>query len=66
MNARGLTELIILNIGLERGVIAPALFAIMVAMALVTTLMTTPLFRFIWHRRQRMLSAASVAGPGGS
>ncbi len=44
MNARGLMELIILNIGLERGLIEPALFAIMVMMAIVTTLMTTPLF----------------------
>jgi Kef-type K+ transport system membrane component KefB len=66
MNARGLTELIILNIGLERGVIAPALFAIMVVMALVTTLMTTPLFKFIWHRRQQMLRAATTAEAAGS
>jgi len=66
MNARGLTELIILNIGLERGVIAPALFAIMVVMALTTTLMTTPLFRVIWHRRQQMLNAAAAAEAPGS
>jgi Kef-type K+ transport system membrane component KefB len=39
MNARGLMELIILNIGLERGVITPTLFSIMVIMAIVTTLM---------------------------
>jgi Kef-type K+ transport system membrane component KefB len=45
MNARGLMELIILNIGLERGVITPTLFTIMVFMAVVTTLMATPLFR---------------------
>ena len=44
MNARGLMELIILNIGLERGLITPALFSIMVIMAVVTTLMATPLF----------------------
>ena len=42
MNARGLMELIILNIGLERGVITPTLFTIMVVMALVTTLMASP------------------------
>ena len=43
MNTRGLTELIILNIGLDLGVIPPALFAMLVIMALVTTFMTTPL-----------------------
>jgi Kef-type K+ transport system membrane component KefB len=44
MNARGLMELIILNIGLESGLITPALFSIMVLMAVVTTLMATPMF----------------------
>lgn len=43
MNARGLMELIILNIGLERGVITPTLFTIMATMAIVTTLMTSPI-----------------------
>jgi Kef-type K+ transport system membrane component KefB len=50
MNARGLTELIILNIGLERGIIGPTLFAVLVIMALGTTLMTTPLFRLVYRR----------------
>ncbi len=44
MNARGLMELIILNIGLERGIVTPALFSIMVLMAIATTLMCTPIF----------------------
>ena len=44
MNARGLMELIILNIGLERGLITPTLFSILVFMAIVTTLMATPMF----------------------
>jgi Kef-type K+ transport system membrane component KefB len=43
VNTRGLIELVILNIGLDRGIISPALFSIMVLMALVTTFMTTPL-----------------------
>jgi Kef-type K+ transport system membrane component KefB len=43
MNTRGLMELVILNIGLDIGVISPALFAMMVVMAITTTLMTTPL-----------------------
>jgi Kef-type K+ transport system membrane component KefB len=48
MNARGLMELIILNIGLERGVITPTLFTIMAMMALVTTLMASPLFELVY------------------
>lgn len=48
MNARGLMELIILNIGLERGVISPVLFSIMVVMAILTTLMSTPLFNMTY------------------
>lgn len=42
MNTRGLMELIVLNIGLDLGVISPTLFAMMVIMALVTTLATSP------------------------
>ncbi|NJL27973.1 MAG: hypothetical protein HC897_08765 [Thermoanaerobaculia bacterium] len=49
MNARGLMELILLNIGLEHGVITPTLFTIMVLMAVVTTLMASPLYN--WIRR---------------
>jgi Kef-type K+ transport system membrane component KefB len=45
MNTRGLMELIVLNVGLDLGVISPALFAMMVLMALVTTLMTGPLLK---------------------
>jgi len=57
MNARGLMELILLNIGLERGVITPTLFTIMVLMAIVTTLMATPIFELV-YRRQRTPAAA--------
>jgi Kef-type K+ transport system membrane component KefB len=45
MNTRGLMELIVLNIGLELGVISPKLFAMMVIMALVTTMATTPILQ---------------------
>jgi len=48
MNTRGLVELVILNIGLDLGILSPALFSIMVLMALVTTLMTTPLLMRIY------------------
>ncbi|MBL8759971.1 MAG: cation:proton antiporter [Phycisphaerae bacterium] len=53
MNARGLMELILLNIGLERGVITPALFSILVIMAVVTTLMATPIFELVYGRHAR-------------
>ena len=48
MNTRGLMELIVLNVGLDLGVISPTLFAMMVLMALVTTLMTTPLLHLVF------------------
>ncbi len=44
MNSRGLMELIIINIGLQRGIISESLFAILVIMAIVTTLMASPIF----------------------
>jgi len=47
MNTRGLTELIVLNLALEVGVISNALFAALVVMALVTTLMTGPLLSLL-------------------
>jgi K+:H+ antiporter len=58
MNTRGLTELIILNIGLDLGVIPPTLFAMLVIMALVTTFMTTPLLSLVYprHEQERMVA----------
>jgi Kef-type K+ transport system membrane component KefB len=53
MNTRGLMELIVLNIGLELGVISPKLFAMMVIMALVTTMATTPILHFLTSFRQQ-------------
>ena len=50
MNTRGLMELVILNIGLDIKVISPALFSMMVMMALVTTFMTTPVLNLICPR----------------
>jgi Kef-type K+ transport system membrane component KefB len=59
MNTRGLMELVVLNLGLEIGIISPRLFAIMVLMALATTFMTTPIVA--------LLKPATDAGraPGG-
>jgi Kef-type K+ transport system membrane component KefB len=45
MNARGLMELIVLNIGLEMGVISPTLFSMLVVMAIATTMSAAPLLR---------------------
>jgi Kef-type K+ transport system membrane component KefB len=53
MNARGLMELILLNIGLTRGVITSTLFTMMVIMALVTTFMALPLFDLVYSRYAR-------------
>lgn len=53
MNARGLMELIIINIGLQAGVIGKPLFSILVMMAIVTTLMATPLFEMVYGRHSR-------------
>jgi Kef-type K+ transport system membrane component KefB len=47
MNTRGLMELIVLNVGLDLGVISPTLFAMLVIMAIVTTMMTTPVLRLV-------------------
>ncbi len=48
MNTRGLMELIVLNIGLDLGVISPKLFAMLVLMALVTTIATTPVLKRLY------------------
>jgi Kef-type K+ transport system membrane component KefB len=50
MNARGLIELILLNIGLQAGIITPALFTILVLVAIFTTLMATPVFERVYGR----------------
>jgi len=60
MNTRGLMELIVLNVGLDLGVISPTLFAMMVLMALATTLATTPLLALL-DRRTATASVASLA-----
>ncbi|MFI5841543.1 cation:proton antiporter [Catenuloplanes sp. NPDC051500] len=50
MNARGLMQLIALNVGLEAGIVGPAMFTALVLVALVTTLMTTPLLSWLDRR----------------
>jgi Kef-type K+ transport system membrane component KefB len=61
MNARGLMQLIALNVGLEAGIVSSALFTVLVLVALVTTLMTTPLLSIIERREAR--AAAATGNP---
>lgn len=68
MNARGLMELIILNIGLERGLITPTLFTIMVVMAIATTLAASPVFELVYRQSRRLPPfgpETMAVGPGG-
>jgi Kef-type K+ transport system membrane component KefB/nucleotide-binding universal stress UspA family protein len=60
MNTRGLTELIVLNIGLELGVISPLLFTMLVIMALVTTFMTSPLLEWTYPKKLIRLDVVEV------
>lgn len=57
MNARGLTELIVLNIALRLGIISPLVFGLFVVMALITTVSTGPLLRL------QAVAAESAASP---
>jgi Kef-type K+ transport system membrane component KefB len=61
MNTRGLMELVILNIGLDIGVISPTMFSIMVLMALVTTFMTTPLLEWVYPVKLLQAEAETLA-----
>lgn len=63
MNSRGLMELIIINIALSYGVIQQGLFSIMVLMAIVTTLMATPLFQLVYGRHMPKYSAPGPQDP---
>ena len=65
MNARGLVELVVLSIGLQRHVITPALFSIMVIVAIITTMLAGPVIALVYpeaarwrHRATRMADAA--------
>jgi len=53
MNTRGLMELVVLNVGLDLGVISPRLFTMMVIMAIATTAMTAPLLDLLRARPPR-------------
>jgi Kef-type K+ transport system membrane component KefB len=61
MNARGMVELILINLGLQRGLITPTMFAILVVMAIGTTVMTGPVFSLIWERDGKPAVDSGVA-----
>jgi Kef-type K+ transport system membrane component KefB len=67
MNTRGLTEIVILGVGLQLHILNPELYTLMVVMALVTTAMSGPLLKAIYPDRimQRDLAAADRAQLGG-
>lgn len=62
MNSRGLMELIIINIGLQKGIIGPALFSMLVLMAVVTTMMASPLFELFYGRQARASGELEALG----
>ena len=63
MNTRGLMELIALNVGYDLGILSPAMFTMMVLMALATTAMTGPFLTLIdnWHRERALAQPARVS-----
>jgi Kef-type K+ transport system membrane component KefB len=64
MNTRGLMELIALNVGLDLGIISPVLFAMLVLMALVTTMATAPLLQVLSPRASKTSEPPASAGGG--
>ncbi|HWB19607.1 MAG TPA: cation:proton antiporter [Phycisphaerales bacterium] len=61
MNSRGLMELILLNIAYDDGLITQTLFSILVIMAIVTTLMATPIFEWAYGKKRDELAAEARA-----
>jgi Kef-type K+ transport system membrane component KefB len=63
MNTRGVVELIFLKVGLDTGLIGPELFTALFAIALITTLMTTPLLTRLGRKPGEADSIAAGAKP---
>jgi Kef-type K+ transport system membrane component KefB len=61
MNTRGLVELVVLNIGLDLGIISPRLFAMLVLMALITTFATTPVLDLLHRRHSWSMNGIAVS-----
>jgi Kef-type K+ transport system membrane component KefB len=62
MNSRGLMELIIINIGLQKGIIGPTLFSMLVLMAIITTMMASPVFEWVYGRKARETGELGAIG----
>jgi hypothetical protein len=56
MNTKGLVELIVLNVGLNAGILTTKTFSVMVLMALFTTFMTSPLIELLYPERMRKIA----------
>ena len=63
LNTRGLIELVVLNIGLDLGILSPVLFSMMVLMALTTTFATSPLVSMLRSRSEGFQSRDSASSP---
>lgn len=59
LNARGLMELVLLNVDLEQGLVTPALYTVLALMTVITTVAATPLYLFVSRRW------GATDGPGG-
>jgi Kef-type K+ transport system membrane component KefB len=64
MNTRGLMELIVLNLGLDLGILSPTLFVMLVLMALVTTIATTPILHYLSRAAHRQAAAVEIVKTG--
>jgi Kef-type K+ transport system membrane component KefB len=62
VNTRGLTEIVILTIGLQQHLLEPGLYALLIVMALVTTAMTGPLLNRVYPRDRLAEDLAAAAG----
>ena len=63
MNARGLMQLIALNVGLQAGIASKDLFTSLVLVALVTTIMTAPMLSWLDHRDPVIAPAPPALAP---
>ena len=61
MNTRGLMELIVLNLGLDLGILSPSLFAMFVVMALVTTIATSPILHYLRRAAESPVAAINAS-----
>jgi Kef-type K+ transport system membrane component KefB len=62
MNARGVMELALVNVGLQKGLITPTLFTVLVLMTIVTTISASPLFQLLYRPRPTQAGEYEVGG----